>query len=63
MRCASKSLIAATHLSNQCYDICVRREAGQCAICYVPAVFSATAETTNSFGLSCVERHYVLRTS
>ncbi|TRY72201.1 hypothetical protein TCAL_13281 [Tigriopus californicus] len=25
-----------THLSNQCYNICIRRESGRCAICYVP---------------------------
>eukprot|EP00095_Tigriopus_kingsejongensis_P007971 maker-scaffold135_size322082-snap-gene-2.13 protein:Tk07971 transcript:maker-scaffold135_size322082-snap-gene-2.13-mRNA-1 annotation:"hypothetical protein KGM_18655" len=45
----------ATHLSEQNYNLCIRREAGYCSICYVP-VF---ADTTNNaviaqagFGLS-----------
>ncbi len=28
--------ISATHLSSQLYSICIRREAGYCAICYFP---------------------------
>lgn len=40
---------ATTHLSNQKYDICFRRARGFCAICFSPAIHSATAQT--SFGL------------
>ena len=39
------SSILATHLSNQLYEICIRRASGNCAICYWPAL-------TGSFGLS-----------
>ena len=41
------SSILATHLSNQLYEICIRRASGNCAICYWPAL-------TGSFGLSWV---------
>eukprot|EP00095_Tigriopus_kingsejongensis_P007868 maker-scaffold127_size327531-snap-gene-0.7 protein:Tk07868 transcript:maker-scaffold127_size327531-snap-gene-0.7-mRNA-1 annotation:"PREDICTED: uncharacterized protein LOC101744434" len=37
----------ATHLSNQCYDMCIRRASGYCSICYVPIeANSATAAAT-----------------
>ncbi len=47
-------MFLATHLSNQCYTICVRREEGFCSICYRAAVVPAigAAITQNSFGLS-----------
>jgi len=45
-----------THLSNQKYDICVRRGAGYCFICYSaaidPAAAAAAAINQASFGLS-----------
>lgn len=41
-----------THLSDQCYDICIRTENNFCAICYIPSITSTTAIVTNSFGLS-----------
>lgn len=49
--------LSATHLSNQHYDICFRRNSMKCAICYWPSItaadFSTTATSTqNSFGLS-----------
>lgn len=34
------------HLSDQNYDICVRRESGKCSICYTPSA------STAAFGLS-----------
>jgi len=36
----------AHHLSDQNYDMCIRREKGMCSICYTPAA------STNAFGLS-----------
>jgi len=46
-----------THLNNQHYQACFRREIGRCAICYIPSVTIATtaanvAATQSSFGLS-----------
>jgi len=46
-----------THLSNQHYQACFRREVGRCAICYIPSVTIATsaanvAATQSSFGIS-----------
>ncbi len=37
------NVISAQHLSNQCYDICIRREIGICYICFVPTISIATA--------------------
>eukprot|EP00094_Tigriopus_californicus_P014059 TCALIF_13615-PA protein Name:"Protein of unknown function" AED:0.10 eAED:0.10 QI:0/0.63/0.66/0.91/0.54/0.66/12/94/345 len=46
----------ATHLSNQCYNICIRRESGRCAICYVPnfadSIAGAIISSQVAFGLS-----------
>ncbi|XP_059087673.1 uncharacterized protein LOC131884050 [Tigriopus californicus] len=45
-----------THLSNQCYNICIRRESGRCAICYVPnfadSIAGAIESSQVAFGLS-----------
>ncbi|XP_059087177.1 uncharacterized protein LOC131883677 [Tigriopus californicus] len=45
-----------THLSNQCYNICIRRESGRCAICYVPnfadSIAGAIISSQVAFGLS-----------
>merc|ERR1719273_834590 len=45
-----------THLSNQKYDICIRRASGYCYICYSPSIVNepnvATASKQTSFGLS-----------
>lgn len=52
-----------THLSNQAYDICIRRASGYCAICYGPKILSnpvaaagaigdAAIDAQKSFGLS-----------
>jgi len=45
---------AVTHLSNQKYDICIRRAAGYCLICYTTSQVTETntAAIQNSFGLS-----------
>ena len=37
------------HLSNQYYDICIRRARSYCSICYDPYISSTTA--SSSFGL------------
>jgi hypothetical protein len=34
----------AQHLSNQCYEICIRRESSYCSICYWPNIIPATGE-------------------
>jgi len=44
---------ATTHLSNQNYDICIRRGSGYCYICYSPTYSTGTtAASQQSFGLS-----------
>ncbi|XP_059091118.1 uncharacterized protein LOC131886736 [Tigriopus californicus] len=42
-----------THLSRQGYNVCIRRQPGACAICYVPSIVvdPATPEDQSSFGL------------
>ena len=47
---------SATHLSNQCYTMCIRREAGFCAICYVATRdgINDNANNQQSFGLGYV---------
>jgi len=47
-------LTANAHLSSQEYDICFRREATTCSICFVTAIAGAADTSTNngSFGLS-----------
>jgi len=51
----------STHLANQFYDICIRREAGQCVTCYSPTISgnggaaqvgNTAANTVGSFGVS-----------
>ena len=42
----------ATHLSNQRYSVCIRREANMCAICYTATEPMAVAEATQGpFGV------------
>jgi len=41
---------STTHLQNQHYEICIRRESGYCYICYIP-FNSITGAGTSSFGL------------
>jgi len=47
---------STTHLSNQKYDICIRRASGYCYICYSPSIVNepnvAIASKQTSFGLS-----------
>ena len=40
------------HLSDQNYDICIRRASGKCSICFSPYVISTTTGTASSYGLS-----------
>jgi len=42
----------STHLSNQNYDICVRRARGFCGICWTPSTMGTSGTTLGSFGLS-----------
>ena len=35
--------VSETHLSDQCYSICFRRESGQCAICFQPVIVDPIA--------------------
>jgi len=50
----ASSTIAATqyHLSNQYYDICIRRARGYCSLCFTPEVTSTTTTNVASFGIS-----------
>ena len=50
----SSSSVATTqyHLTDQYYDICIRRARGYCSVCYDPAITSTTTTAATSFGLS-----------
>lgn len=52
---ATATTATFTHLSNQCYDICFRRNSGNCAICFIPSITITGANaaiTQTTFGLS-----------
>ena len=53
----SASTIAAsqTHLSNQYYDICIRRDRGYCSVCYSPYITSTTIQSSYGIGASSVD--------
>ena len=40
------------HLTNQNYDICIRRARGYCSVCYDPVITGTAATAAGSFGLS-----------
>jgi hypothetical protein len=42
---------SVTHLSNQKYDICIRRAKGYCYICYFPAITGTAVIAQISYGL------------
>ena len=39
------------HLSDQYYDICIRRESGKCSVCFSPYIVSTSTSTASSYGL------------
>ena len=41
-----------THLSNQYYDICIRRARGYCSVCYSPQLTSTTIQSSYGIGTS-----------
>merc|ERR1719223_618866 len=43
--------VTTTHLSNQKYDICIRRASGFCHICYSTTIVAAAAIAQSSFGV------------
>merc|ERR1712088_955486 len=49
-----KTVTTSTHLANQDYDVCIRRMADRCTICWSPIIKGQTAATTarGTFGLS-----------
>jgi hypothetical protein len=48
------TVTTSTHLANQDYDVCIRRLADRCTICWSPIITGQTAATTarGTFGLS-----------
>ena len=40
------------HLSNQNYDICIRRIRGYCSVCFSPHIMSTANDQGASFGMS-----------
>ena len=48
----ASSAVNNAHLSDQNYNICIRRAENFCSICYDPVVVSATAGSATSFGVS-----------
>ena len=53
----SATTIAAsqTHLSNQYYDICIRRARGYCSVCYSPYITSTTTQSSYGVGGSSLD--------
>ena len=53
----SASTIASsqTHLSDQYYDICIRRERGYCYVCYSPYITSTTTQSSYGVGGSSLD--------
>ena len=49
----SSTSVASTqvHLSNQYYDICIRRQRSYCSLCLSPQIISTAADTASSYGL------------
>ena len=47
-------MVSATHLSNQAYDICIRRNYSKCTICYSVAIQPGTPAISaqQSYGLA-----------
>merc|ERR1719415_145682 len=39
------------HLSNQYYDICIRRARGYCSLCFSPEITSTTTTNVASYGI------------
>ena len=52
-----------THLANQDYDVCIRRLADRCTICWSPIIMGQTAATTarGTFGLRLVKARRCFR--
>ena len=44
-----------THLSDQYYDICIRRARGYCSVCYSPYITSTTTQSSYGVGGSSKE--------
>jgi len=44
-----------THLSDQYYDICIRRARGYCSVCYSPHITSTTIQSSYGVGGSSIE--------
>jgi len=44
-----------THLSNQYYDICIRRARGYCSVCYSPYITSTTIQSSYGVGGSSLD--------
>ena len=53
---ASSIATSQTHLSNQYYDICIRRTQGYCSVCYSPYITSTTTQSSYGVGGSSKER-------
>merc|ERR1712117_388891 len=51
---SASTTVATTqyHLSNQYYDICIRRARGYCSLCFSPEITSTTTTNVASFGIS-----------
>merc|ERR1712037_913798 len=46
------AVATSTHLANQDYDVCVRRLADRCSICWSPIITGDQTPTQGTFGLS-----------
>merc|ERR550532_2955850 len=52
---ATSIATSQTHLSNQYYDICIRRARGYCSVCYSPYITSTTIQSSYGVGGSSAE--------
>ena len=52
---ASTIATSQTHLSDQYYDICIRRARGYCSVCYSPYITSTTIQSSYGVGGSSLD--------
>ena len=52
---ASSIATSQTHLSNQYYDICIRRTRSYCSVCYSPVITSTTIQSSYGLGASSLD--------
>ena len=55
-KCMSWNSFLATHLSNQNYEICIRRTSGSCRICYWPQTTGTSGSETDQVWVPIMQK-------